>query len=110
VALAECCLAGGVGAEIELPDAPSEPATAAAAGQEAQPTLSVLAILFGEGPGGFLVSGEKAALDELATGVSLRTIGAVGGDALSIAIMDKRLKITLAELARAHARLEELFQ
>jgi phosphoribosylformylglycinamidine synthase len=110
VALAECCLAGGVGAEIELPDAAFEPTAAGAAGEEARPTASALAILFGEGPGGFLVSGVKDALDELAAGVPVRTIGAVGGDALTIVTMDGRLTIKLAELARAHRRLEELFE
>ena len=41
VALAECCLAGGLGAEVEL----------------GAPHAQLSAALFGEGPGGFLVSG-----------------------------------------------------
>jgi phosphoribosylformylglycinamidine synthase len=109
VALAECCLAGGLGAEIELLDAPPEPATVAALDREALTGVQPLVILFGESPGGFLVSGEETSLGELAAGAPVRRIGAVGGKVLTIAIPGERLTITLSELAQAHARLEELF-
>jgi phosphoribosylformylglycinamidine synthase II len=71
VAIAECCVAGGIGATIELPD-----------GYD----------LFGEAPGrGFIVSGGEAAL----TGFQI--IGRVGGDALDIA---GRCKLAVSELDR----------
>jgi phosphoribosylformylglycinamidine synthase subunit PurL len=71
VAIAECCVAGGIGALIELPDNFD---------------------LFGEAPGrGFVVSGPDAALREFTI------IGRVGGDALEIA---GRLKLAVSELHR----------
>src|SRR3954447_1531390 len=66
VALAECCLAGGRGATVVLPDVDTAPLTH----------------LFGEGVGRFVVSGVPAAiagLGELAT-----PIATVGGDALEL--------------------------
>ena len=75
VALAECCLAGGVGARVELPN-----------GLE----------LFGEAPGtGFIVSGPSQALD------GMTIIGEVGGESLDIA---GRLKLAVSELRDAHER------
>jgi hypothetical protein len=68
------------------------------------------AALFGEGSGGFIVSGEEAALRELADEVSLRLIGSVGGDILAIELADERLTVSIAELAEAHGSLEELFR
>jgi phosphoribosylformylglycinamidine synthase subunit PurL len=93
VALAECCLAGGLGASVEL--------AGVAAG--------MMANLFGEGPGGFVVSGgvqELRALGELAP---VRVIGTVGGAALSIALGEGSLSATLEELTDAHTSLRELF-
>jgi phosphoribosylformylglycinamidine synthase len=59
VALAECCIAGGIGAQVQLPDG-LDP--------------------FGEAPGqGFIVSGSADALD------GLTIIGRVGGSGLDIA-------------------------
>jgi phosphoribosylformylglycinamidine synthase II len=92
VALAECCLAGSLGAEIDL-------------GSPASAQLSTE--LFGEGPGGFIVSGSADALRDLAERAPVRVIGTVGGDALKIAGV--AITITLAELAHAHSGLEELF-
>jgi phosphoribosylformylglycinamidine synthase len=69
VALAECCIAGVVGARVELPDEGFAP-------------------LFGEGPGGFVVSGETAAIDELerrCAAIGFRRLGSVGGDSLEVA-------------------------
>ncbi len=93
VALAECALAGGLGAEVVLEDA--------------QPPL---AVLFGEGPGGFLVSGGTDALEQLATRVALRRIGTVGGQALRIELAGETLTLTLGELGEASSSLGELFQ
>ena len=110
VALAECCLAGGIGAEValELP-----------AGQ------SALEQLFGEGPGAFILSGSErdlaalAALPELgAQRPAPRIIGSAGGEQLRIswapaagapAQAAGSLALDLAELAAAHGAMRELF-
>jgi phosphoribosylformylglycinamidine synthase subunit PurL len=76
VAVAECCIAGGIGAHVDLGELP----------------------LFAEGPGAFVVSGPRAAMS--AFGAAARVIGAVGGDALAI---DGQLDIPVAELIRVHA-------
>jgi phosphoribosylformylglycinamidine synthase len=82
VAVAECCLAGGIGAQLDE------------AGSEAD--------LFGEGPGTFVVSGAEAALAALP---GARLIGRVGGDALELAAE----RWSLAELREAHSALAPLF-
>jgi phosphoribosylformylglycinamidine synthase subunit PurL len=76
VAVAECCIARGLGAHVDLGELP----------------------LFAEGPGAFVVSGPRAAMS--AFGAAARVIGAVGGDALAI---DGQLDIPVAELIRVHA-------
>jgi phosphoribosylformylglycinamidine (FGAM) synthase-like enzyme len=76
VALAECCIAGGIGAHVDLGELP----------------------LFAEGPGAFLVSGPAAAMT--AFGAAARVIGEVGRDALAI---HGHLNIPVSELARVHA-------
>ncbi|HTA33985.1 MAG TPA: AIR synthase-related protein, partial [Solirubrobacteraceae bacterium] len=102
VALAECCLAGGLGAEVELQEGLWEATTL----QDA---------LFGEGPGGFIVSGEAESLRELAESapVPVRVIGRVGEDVLNIieagAVAGTMLTLTLEQLAVAHGALAELF-
>ena len=98
VALAECCLAGGLGAGVQLPG-----------------SMQAQTELFGEAPGGFLVSGPAEALQELGGEVPVVPIGTVGGEELSIergAALpgEPVLALTLAELAAAHSRgLVELF-
>jgi phosphoribosylformylglycinamidine synthase len=94
VALAECCLAGGLGATLDPGLEPGDDPTAR---------------LFGEGPGGFVVSGPRAALDELAARVPLTVIGEVGGEQLSVRIAGQDVSVGLAELRGAHAALERLF-
>ncbi len=112
IALAECCLAGGVGAQVGL-DA------GGASGDE----LDLDAALFGEGAGGFVVSAPGDALDRLAERVPLRRLGTVGGDSLSLSLeagaggaaadgADGRpatVAVSLDELTQAHASLAELF-
>jgi phosphoribosylformylglycinamidine synthase len=80
VALAESCLGGGIGARIDF-GAPADEA-----------------LLFGEGPGAFVVSAPAGALARF--GAAARIIGTVGGDALAI---EGVLDVPLAELSRAHA-------
>jgi phosphoribosylformylglycinamidine synthase II len=75
VALAECCVAGGVGARVMLPSDFE---------------------LFGEAPGtGFIVSGAAEAL------TGFEVIGEVGGDALEVA---GRLNVAVSELQAARDR------
>jgi phosphoribosylformylglycinamidine synthase len=58
--------------------------------------------LFGEGPGGFLVSGEAEQLEGLAgDGVAVLHLGKVGGEAIEIAAGDRSLTVSVAEAERA---------
>jgi phosphoribosylformylglycinamidine synthase subunit PurL len=95
VAVAECCLAGGLGARLEL-GAPAAPATP-------------WERLFGEQAGGFVVSGPSSALAALGERVPVELIGTVGGDALEAGLGGDRLRAGLAELRAAHAALAALF-
>ncbi|HEV3034308.1 MAG TPA: phosphoribosylformylglycinamidine synthase subunit PurL [Solirubrobacteraceae bacterium] len=114
VALAECCLAGGLGAQVELPEGlwevtplPHEPGAPAPI-----PTLLTTA-LFGEGSGGFVVSGEAGALRALGERVPVLSIGRVGDDVLGIveagAPAGTMVTLTLDELADARSSLAQLF-
>jgi phosphoribosylformylglycinamidine synthase len=76
VALAECCIAGGIGAHVDLEGIP----------------------LFAEGPGAFVVSGPAEAMTRF--GGAARVIGEVGREALAIRA---ELDIPVHELARVHA-------
>jgi phosphoribosylformylglycinamidine synthase len=87
VALAECCIAGVVGARVEVPD------------------------LFGEGPGGFVVAGEPGAIADLkrrAASIGFQRLGRVGGDSLQMsenrgsqADPTASLSVPVADLAAA---------
>ncbi len=74
VALAECCIAGGLGARVAL-DGP----------------------LYAEGPGAFVVSAPREAVARF--GAAAHVIGEVGGDAL---VVEGELDLPVAELARVH--------
>ena len=87
VAVAECCLAGDVGATLETPSDADD------------------ASLFGEGPGGFVVSGGEDALRRLGERVEVEVVGRVGGDALEAG----GFTVALAELREAHGALAPLF-
>jgi len=122
VAIAECCLAGGLGAEIELEEGfweTLQPA-GAAAGVTPGPGFSSPATtaLFGECPGGFVVSGAGEALQVLqaqaaGANVAMRVLGRVGEDVLNVveagAVAGTMITVSLPELADAHASLGELF-
>ncbi len=88
IALAECCLAGAVGAEVGLGDDFWQAISPEAPGRRpASPASTpVTAALFGEGPGGFVVSGEADELQRLGERVPVWPIGSVGGDGLTIEI------------------------
>ncbi len=104
VALAECCLAGTVGAKVSL-----TAHTLAPEHEYDHDPSDTLTRLFGEGPGGFVVSGPGDALAELAERALLRMLGTVEGNGLTISTDEGTLGATLAELAEAHAALAELF-
>jgi phosphoribosylformylglycinamidine synthase subunit PurL len=91
-ALAECCLAGGRGAKVVLPD-----------------TVKPLRALFGEAPGGFLVSGAESDLRALGGSVEVAIIGSVGGSWLEIVAGEARIELSLERLADAHNALAALF-
>jgi phosphoribosylformylglycinamidine synthase subunit PurL len=87
-ALAESAIAAGLGCRVDLSPLLERGCTA----EEA---------LFGEGPGGFVLSGNRAALEALATdGVELLVLGEVGGDALELRAGPAAPRLALAE---AHA-------
>jgi phosphoribosylformylglycinamidine (FGAM) synthase-like enzyme len=117
VALAECCLGGNLGAEIDLGadfwETTSLSGTSPGSVSPVTPEVTETGIragLFGEGAGGFLVSGAPEALRALGEATPVRTIGAVGGEELRIALPgDATVSATLAELKAAHGALAELF-
>jgi phosphoribosylformylglycinamidine synthase len=100
VALAECCLAARLGAEVELTASSFQPPTDA---------TDAMRALFGESPGGFLVSGEHAALEQLGRRTHVALLGTVGGGRLQISLPSARVSVSLQDMASAHGRLQELF-
>ncbi len=92
VAVAECCLAGDLGATLDL--GPSE-----------DPWCQ----LFGERPAGFVLSGPRDVLEALASVVALDVFGAVGGDGLELTVAGATSRWALAELRESHASLARLF-
>jgi phosphoribosylformylglycinamidine synthase subunit PurL len=80
VAVAECCIAAGLGAEVRLPD------------------------LFGEGPGGVVVSGSSEALDELGETLAehgFLRLGEVRGNRLVASGSAATLSVPVVDLATA---------
>lgn len=92
VAVAEACLAGGLGATLDL-----------------GPSDDVWSHLFGERPGGFVLSGSREALEQLGQRVPLDIFGTVGGPDLALTIAGESLTWSLDELATANAALARLF-
>ncbi len=99
VALAECCLAGGLGAEVAL----DELADDNGGGED------LLRVLFGEAPGGFIVSGIATGVRALGRRTTVRVIGTVRAEDMRIDLGGLSLSTTLAELREAHGALAELF-
>jgi phosphoribosylformylglycinamidine synthase len=89
-ALAESAIGGGVGCRVDL-----QPLRDRGCSPEEA--------LFGEGSGGFLLSGERAALEELGAVV----IGAVGGSTIEIAAGDRSLVVGLETAASAWRSLDQ---
>ncbi len=97
-ALAEAAIGGGVGCRVDL-----------------QPLrdrgCSPVETLFGEGSGGFVVSGEREALESLAgDGVAVLMLGEVGGEALKIVAGEGSVEVPLAEVERAWRSLHALVE
>jgi phosphoribosylformylglycinamidine synthase len=91
-ALAECCAAGGHGARVVL---------------GYQPEVAPDAALFGEGPGGVVVSGPASALSTLtaeAGEVPVRMLGTVEGNSLEINMGAATLTVPVDGLRAAHSR------
>jgi phosphoribosylformylglycinamidine synthase len=112
VAVAESCLAGGLGATLDLARAGGEGRASAergalcdgAAGEDLE------RLLFGEGPGtGFVVSAPAEALLRLGEQVPVTVLGTAGGDTLDVVAGETRVTATLADLRAAHAALAPLF-
>jgi phosphoribosylformylglycinamidine synthase II len=83
-ALAECAIGGGIGCQVEL-----QPLRERGCLPEAA--------MFGEGTGGFLVSGKRDELERLGA----TFLGEVGGGAIEIAAGDRSIALPLAEVERA---------
>jgi phosphoribosylformylglycinamidine synthase subunit PurL len=95
VALAEAAIGAGVGCRVDL----SPLLERGHSSEEA---------LFGEGPGGFLVSGERLALEGLASaGVELAYLGETGGEGLTLTASDLSLDVTVEAAAEAWRSLDE---
>jgi phosphoribosylformylglycinamidine synthase len=75
-ALAESCIAGGIGARVSIENDEAE--------------------LFGEGPGGVIVAGPREAIDSLDGAI---VIGTVGGNAFEI---DGVMSVPVTELRTAY--------
>ncbi len=100
-ALAEAAIAGGTGAKIDL-----EPLMRRAGVDEET-------ALFGEGPGGILVSGPRSQLMELSRQVSRHgflALGQVGGEMLAITAGVARIDLSVEEARGLHRGfMEQLF-
>lgn len=92
-ALAECALAGSIGAAVEI-----------------DPGDDVWQACFGEGPGGFICCGHVTALAQLAERTTVTVIGKVGGDRLEIDLGSEKIELGLDELRQRHRALESVFQ
>jgi phosphoribosylformylglycinamidine synthase subunit PurL len=92
VALAECCLGGGHGAQVDFRGAEGE---------------RLIEVLFGEGAGGFVLSGPRPGLAALAREIQLTFVGVVGAldGALELSLDgDATLSWPLEELRAARSR------
>jgi phosphoribosylformylglycinamidine (FGAM) synthase-like enzyme len=95
-ALAECCIAGGLGARIEYRRAEAEFAS--------YPSESTW-LLYGEAPGGFVVSAAPDALEEVAPMFAdheFVRLGAVGGDVLEMRASASEVTVPLGDARAAY--------
>jgi phosphoribosylformylglycinamidine synthase len=89
-ALAECSIGAGIGCRADLQDLRERGCTPDEA-------------LFGEGPGGFVLSGDRAELENLGALV----IGEVGGTTIELAAGDRSLVVGLTDATEAWRSLDE---
>jgi phosphoribosylformylglycinamidine synthase subunit PurL len=97
-ALAECAIAGRVGVRADL-----DPMVELRG-------MSGESCLFGEGPGGFVVAGERAAIEDLATAIGVAgavVIGETGGDRIEVSAAEAEIAVDLADAERAWRSLGE---
>ena len=97
-ALAECAIAGGVGVRADL-----DPMVELRG-------MSGESCLFGEGPGGFVVAGERAAIEDLAAAIGEAgavVIGEAGGDRIEVSAAEAEIAADLADAERAWRSLGE---
>jgi phosphoribosylformylglycinamidine synthase II len=88
-ALAEAAIGGGIGCRVDV-----EPLADRGCWPEEA--------LFGEGSGGFVVSGKRSELESLSGGgVAVLPLGEVGGETIEIAAGDRSLEVPLADAERA---------
>jgi phosphoribosylformylglycinamidine synthase len=92
-ALAECALAGSIGAAVEIE-----------AGGDAWQAC------FGEAPGGFVCCGHATALAQLGERTKVTVIGKVGGDRLEIDLGSEKIELGLDQLRERHRALESVVQ
>jgi phosphoribosylformylglycinamidine synthase subunit PurL len=112
VAIAESCIAGGIGARLELPGTGGDQPNAETTGTGQAPRGSGgvsprLDYLFGEAVGGFIVSGSRETIDRLAQRVPTDILGTVGGHALVAESVTVNLSVTA--LDRFHQALHQAF-
>jgi phosphoribosylformylglycinamidine synthase subunit PurL len=91
-ALAECAIAGAVGFRVDL------------GGLVESRTVSPQACLFGEGPGGFVVAGERATIEALVAGLGglgAALLGEAGGPRIELSAADLRIDVPLGYAERA---------
>ncbi len=102
-AIAECAIASGIGADVDLSDSPTADPRAADS-----PPADPLTVLFGEGPGRFVLSGDEASLRSIP---GATVIGTVGGDDVRIRVGETLVDVGVEELRSANdAGLARCFQ
>jgi phosphoribosylformylglycinamidine synthase len=95
-ALAESSIASGIGCRVDL-----DPLV------EARGSSGETA-LFGEGPGGFVISGEREALEGLSSdALPVLIIGEVGSEAIEIEAAERSLSIPVTDAEEAWLSLGE---
>ncbi len=103
VALAECCIAGRIGARVGLGDGHWEALGPPGGDAAAWSERSAETLLFGEGSGGILVSGPEAGLRALGEPSRRADLGEVAGQSLDVSTTAPRARRRVQELAAVHA-------
>jgi phosphoribosylformylglycinamidine synthase II len=96
VAIAECCLAGDLGATLDFVG-------------DAADWSALEPYLFGEAVGGFIVSGDRDAIERLAQRIPLDVFGTVGGEHLELNVAESAIRVSLSDIRQAHTSLAAVF-